>query len=73
MRRDTATRFSSARPATSRCQWWTVRMARAASKQSSGKGRTSAVAWMHGAMAEGRWAIIARDGSTAITSRSAGS
>ena len=70
-RRTTRCSSPSAR-GTSR-QWWTVLTARAASWLCSGSGKASALAWMTGAAPGGRWAIIVADGSTASTSRSAGS
>jgi hypothetical protein len=45
----------------------------AASKLPSANGRSSAKACTTGAAPSGRWAIITSDGSTAVTSRSAGS
>jgi hypothetical protein len=68
-----ATRAISARPARGSRQWWTVIVAIAASKASSSKGRSSALAWTAGTAPGGRWEIISGDGSTAVTSRSAGS
>jgi hypothetical protein len=46
---------------------------KAASKLSSASGSRSAAASIAGAAVGGRWAIILGDGSTASTSRSAGS
>ena len=45
----------------------------AASKRRSSNGSSSAKARTTGADPSGRWAIIVSDGSTAVTSRSAGS
>ncbi len=45
----------------------------AASKLSSSKGSSSALAWTTGAAPAGRWEIITPEGSTAVTSRPAGS
>jgi hypothetical protein len=45
----------------------------AASKLSSSNGSSSALAWTTGADPGGRWEIISLEGSTAVTSRPAGS
>ena len=60
--RSRATRAISATPASRSRQWWTVIIAIAASKLSSSKGRSSALAWTTGAAPGGRWAIITRRG-----------
>ncbi len=60
-------------PASRSAQWWTVIIAIAASKLSSSKGRSSALAWITGAAPAARWEIIVAEGSTAVTSRPAGS
>jgi len=54
-------------------QWWTVNNAKPASNARSWNGRWSATARMADAASAGRWVIIAADGSTATTTRSAGS
>ena len=71
--RSRATRRISARPASRSGQWWTVSTAIAASNESSSKGRASALARTAGAAPGGRRAIISAEGSTAVTSRPAGS
>ena len=68
-----ATRRISPTPAARSRQWWTVIIAIAASKLSSSKGSSSALAWTTGAAPGARWEIITAEGSTAVTSRSAGS
>jgi len=71
--RSLATRVISATPASGSAQWWMVISAIAASKASSSKGRSSALAWIAGAALAGRCSIITREGSTAVTSHPAGS
>ena len=67
------TRRSSASPAVGSDQWWTVRTAMAPPNAPAGNGRCSAVARTTGAVPGDRWPIMAADGSTATTTRSAGS
>jgi hypothetical protein len=68
-----ATRSISRIPAARSLQWWSVKIAIAASTLPSSRGSASAEAWTAGALPGGRWAIITAEGSTATTSRSAGS
>ena len=68
------TRRSSARPRAGSGHWWTVKIAMAASMESSSSGSVSATASIAGtAPVTTRRARIAADGSTARTYRSAGS
>jgi hypothetical protein len=68
-----ATRCISLSPAPRSAQWWAVRTPIAASKESSPNGSDSALACTTGAEPAGRWKIISAEGSTAVTSRPAGS
>jgi hypothetical protein len=68
-----ATRFISAIPRARSLQWWSLSTAMAASNAPSSNGSSSATARTIGAAPSARCAIIVSDGSTATTSRSAGS
>jgi hypothetical protein len=71
--RSLATRRISLNAAARSAQWWRVRIASAASKLWSATGSRSAVPFTAGAAPGWRCAIIVAEGSTASTSRPAGS
>lgn len=53
-----ATRSSSRIPSARSLQWWSVKIAIAASTLSSVSGSASAAAWSAGTLPGGRWAIM---------------
>ena len=67
------TRGISRRPASGSFHWWMVMVAITASKLSSSKGRSSAVALIAGTRSGERCARIIAEGSIAATYRSSGS